>query len=58
MTCRGTIVPINRHGINRVTDISVLRKASFEETMDMLYEAAAFSITDNLKGVSERIIFG
>ena len=30
MTCRGTLVPINRHGINRVTDISVLRKASFE----------------------------
>lgn len=46
------MVPVNRHGINRVTDISVLRKASFEESMDMLYEAAAFSVCDELKGVS------
>jgi hypothetical protein len=43
MTFRGNLIPINRHGINRVKDVSVLRKATFEETVDILYNAAAFS---------------
>jgi len=51
-------VPINRFGINRVKDVSVLRKATFEETADVLYNAAVFSESDQLKGVSEKIIFG
>lgn len=58
MTFRGNIVPINRFGINRVRDVSVLRKATFEETADILYNAAVFSESDQLKGVSEKIIFG
>ena len=58
MTVRGSLTPINRHGINRARDISILRKASFEETGDMLFEAAAFSQQDKLNGVSERILFG
>ena len=52
MTTRGTITPVNRNGINRVRDVSVLRKASFEETADVLFGAAAFSEIDELKGVS------
>jgi len=43
MTTRGFITPINRNGINRVRDVSILRKASFEETVDILFGAAAFS---------------
>jgi DNA-directed RNA polymerase II subunit RPB1 len=35
-----------------------LRKCSFEETVEILLEAAAFSETDFLKGISEAIIFG
>lgn len=58
MTARGRLIPVNRFGINRVKDVSLLRKASFEETMDVLFSAAAFSEVDTLKGVSERIIFG
>ena len=58
MTVRGTLTPINRNGINRVRDVSVLRKASFEETADVMFGAAVFSEIDELKGVSERIIFG
>jgi len=58
MTFRGNLVPVNRFGINRVKDVSVLRKATFEETADILYNAAVFSETDQLKGVSEKIIFG
>lgn len=58
MSARGRLIPVNRFGINRVSDVSLLRKASFEETMDVLFSAAAFSEADALKGVSERIIFG
>lgn len=30
MSMRGTITPVNRNGINRVKDVSVMRKASYE----------------------------
>jgi DNA-directed RNA polymerase II subunit RPB1 len=55
---RGFITPVNRNGINRVKDVSVLRKASYEETADILFGAAAFGEKDYLKGISEKIIFG
>ena len=58
MSMRGFITPVNRNGINRVKDISVLRKASYEETAEILFGAAAFSERDYLKGISEKIIFG
>ena len=58
MSTRGSLTAINRNGINRVRDVSILRKASFEETTDVLFGAAVFSETDMLRGVSERIIFG
>jgi len=57
MCVRGYIMPINRNGINRV-DVGPLRKCSFEETLDMLLEAAAFSQTDPLTGVSENVMLG
>lgn len=55
---RGFITPVNRNGINRVKDVSVLRKASYEETADILFASAVFSERDFLKGVSEKVIFG
>ncbi|MBS1889876.1 MAG: hypothetical protein JST59_01160 [Actinobacteria bacterium] len=58
MTRRGKLTPINRNGINRISDVSVLRKASFEETVEVLYDAAIFSEVDFLRGVSEKIIVG
>jgi hypothetical protein len=39
-------------GINRVGDVSVLHRASFEETTEVLLKAAAFSDFDLLRGVS------
>lgn len=57
MTQRGTLTSITRHGINR-GEIGPLRKCSFEETVEILLEAAAFSETDTLQGISEAIIFG
>lgn len=57
MTVRGLITPITRHGINRV-DKSALMRCTFEETVEILMEAAAFSEEDALKGVSENILLG
>lgn len=57
MTQRGIITSITRHGINRV-DTGPLRKCSFEETVEILYEAAVFAETDNLTGITENIIMG
>ena len=57
MTQRGILTSITRHGINRV-DSGPLRKCSFEETVEILYEAAVFADTDYLSGVTENIIMG
>jgi len=57
MTLRGILTSITRHGINRV-DVGPLRKCTFEETTEILLEAAFFGETDPLTGVSENIIFG
>eukprot|EP00004_Rigifila_ramosa_P010589 TRINITY_DN224_c0_g1_i4.p1 TRINITY_DN224_c0_g1~~TRINITY_DN224_c0_g1_i4.p1 ORF type:complete len:1755 (+),score=386.55 TRINITY_DN224_c0_g1_i4:589-5265(+) len=57
MTFRGGITPITRHGINRVENGPLMR-CSFEETVEILFEAAAFSLPDRLTGVSENIILG
>lgn len=46
MTHRGRLTAINRNGINRIPEISVLRKSSFEETVEILYDAAIFSEID------------
>lgn len=48
---------ITRHGINRV-DSGPLRKCSFEETVEILLEAAVFAETDNLTGITENLIMG
>lgn len=57
MTQRGILTAITRHGINRV-DSGPLRKCSFEETVEILLEAAVFAETDQLKGITENIIMG
>ena len=57
MTNRGTIMSVDRHGINR-GDIGPLAKSSFEETTDMLVEASIFSQHDHINGVSANIMLG
>lgn len=57
MTSRGSLLSVNRHGINR-GDIGPLAKSSFEESVDMLVKAGIFSDRDNLKGVSANIMLG
>jgi len=56
--CRnGSLMPLNRHGINR-GDSSPLMKCSFEETIDVLCEAALFAESENAKGVTASIMTG
>ncbi|CAI9097414.1 OLC1v1033836C1 [Oldenlandia corymbosa var. corymbosa] len=57
MTYRGHLMAITRHGINR-NETGPLMRCSFEETVDILLDAAAYAETDYLKGVSEHIILG
>ncbi|XP_055335643.1 DNA-directed RNA polymerase II subunit RPB1-like [Paramacrobiotus metropolitanus] len=57
MTAKGHLMAITRHGINR-QEVGPLMKCSFEETVDVLMEAAAHAECDYLKGVSENIMLG
>ena len=57
MTNRGSLMSVDRHGINR-GDIGPLAKSSFEETTDMLIDASIFSQHDNINGVSANIMLG
>ncbi|CAE7662439.1 RPC1, partial [Symbiodinium pilosum] len=57
MTYRGAVLGINRFGISRMRT-SALMLASFERTTDLVFDAAARSRVDPVKGVSECIIMG
>ncbi|XP_067948896.1 DNA-directed RNA polymerase II subunit RPB1-like [Watersipora subatra] len=57
MTCKGHLMAITRHGINR-QDTGALARCSFEETVDVLMEASAHGEVDPVKGVSECIMLG
>ncbi|XP_038050606.1 DNA-directed RNA polymerase II subunit RPB1-like isoform X1 [Patiria miniata] len=57
MTAKGHLMAITRHGINR-QDVGALMRCSFEETVDILMDAAAHAEVDHLKGVSENIMLG
>lgn len=57
MTARGILTAITRHGINRV-ESGPLRKCSFEETVEILLEAAVYSEVDHLRGITENLIMG
>lgn len=53
----GHLMAITRHGINR-TEAGVLGRSSFEETVELLIEAAGQGESDDCRGVSENIILG
>lgn len=57
MTCRGFLMAVTRHGINRA-DTGALMRCSFEETVEILLDAAAFAELDDCRGVSENLILG
>ncbi|CAD7977147.1 unnamed protein product, partial [Amoebophrya sp. A25] len=57
MSNRGHLMAISRHGVNKA-DHGPLMKCSFEETVEMLMEAAMFGQVDHCRGVSENLILG
>jgi len=58
ITYRGNLVAMNRFGMNRQEDASVLARATFEEPIDIIMESSVFSKKDPIKGVSECLIAG
>jgi DNA-directed RNA polymerase II subunit RPB1 len=58
MTYKGTIMQIDRHGINKSADNGPIKKATFEETGDVLVNSAIFAEVDKMKGVSANVMFG
>ncbi|KAJ2823664.1 DNA-directed RNA polymerase II core subunit rpo21, partial [Coemansia erecta] len=57
MTARGRLTAITRHGINR-TDTGALMRCTFEETVEILMDAAAVGAIDDCRGVAENILLG
>jgi len=57
MTMHGHLMAVDRHGINRVESGPLLR-CSFEETVDMLNDAAVYAEEEVLRGVTENIMMG
>ena len=58
MTYRGKLMQIDRHGLNKNSEIGPVAKASFEEVMNIFTKAAIFAEKDNMKGVSANILAG
>lgn len=58
MTNKGRVMTIDRHGINRGQTYSVLTKASFEETSNVLVNAAQWGEKDRLNSSCSRIMLG
>jgi len=57
MTHSGSITSIDRHGLNRL-NTDPLARASFEQTIEILINAAVFNETDFMRSVSSRIMVG
>jgi DNA-directed RNA polymerase II subunit RPB1 len=57
MTARGYLMAVSRHGINRA-ETGALMRCSFEETVEILLDAAAVGEIDDCRGISENIMLG
>jgi DNA-directed RNA polymerase II subunit RPB1 len=58
MTYRGKLMQIDRHGLNKNSEIGPIAKACFEEVMNIFTKASVFAEKDNMKGVSANILAG
>ncbi|KAJ2583771.1 DNA-directed RNA polymerase II core subunit rpo21, partial [Coemansia sp. RSA 1836] len=57
MTARGRLTAITRHGINRA-ETGALMRCTFEETVEILMDAASVGAVDDCRGVAENILLG
>ncbi len=56
MTRHGYLIPINRHGFNRLNH--ALARAAFEETVENLMEAAMFAEVDPMRDIVSNLAVG
>ncbi|AEQ60694.1 DNA directed RNA polymerase (II) subunit 1 [Acanthamoeba castellanii mamavirus] len=57
ITHMGGLIPVNRHGANKL-DTDPFSRASFEKTVEQLLAAAVFGESDHMRSVSARIMVG
>ena len=57
MTRTGSALPVTRHGMRELGS-GVFARASFEETLEVINQAAAFGEEDPLRGVTEAVLIG
>ena len=59
MTCYGTITALTRHGVKkRMKTSAPLKRATFEQPVEIFHQAACKGIKDTLKGISEQLLVG
>ena len=58
ITKDGHLMPLNRHGLNKLKHVGPLVKCCFEKTVDVLFDAAAFAKCNPMNGVSDNIMIG
>jgi DNA-directed RNA polymerase II subunit RPB1 len=57
ITRNGTLTPLNRHGLNKL-DIGPLVKCTFEETVEVLFDAALFAEKNSICSIADNIMVG
>jgi len=57
LPAQGYLMSISRHGVNR-NNTGPLMRCTFEESVEILMEAAAHAEVDNMRGVSENVMLG
>ena len=59
MTWSGNINALNRHGVKKMMDgATPLKRATFEQPVEILHHAAVNNLFDELNGVSEQLLVG
>ena len=59
MTWSGSITALNRHGVKKMMDgATPIKRATFEQPVEILHNAAVKGLCDELNGVSEQLLVG
>ena len=58
MTRSGSLMGLNRHGLNKLSGTGPLVKSTFEQTVDIFFESAAFGEHNPISSVSDNIMCG
>jgi DNA-directed RNA polymerase II subunit RPB1 len=59
MTWAGGITALNRHGVKKMMDgATPIKRATFEQPVEILHNAAVKGLCDELSGVSEQLLVG